>query len=137
MPAISLSSTIQLFELQSRSVRYRQAFSYESALVHAPMLVFTSTEPKRALKTRHVAVQTFPYRLNEETGFIDYDMMAKTAQLIRPKVITPRTGVPQEMPADQSLPILRFLQSRRTSVQTHTCCTLVLMPLKLHEVISA
>ncbi|KAK9793736.1 hypothetical protein WJX73_005989 [Symbiochloris irregularis] len=31
--------------------------------------------------------ETFPYRLNEETGFIDYDMMAKTAQIIRPKVL--------------------------------------------------
>lgn len=27
--------------------------------------------------------QTMPYRLNEETGIIDYDMMEKTAALFR------------------------------------------------------
>ncbi|CDK27921.1 unnamed protein product [Kuraishia capsulata CBS 1993] len=31
--------------------------------------------------------QTMPYRLNEETGLIDYDMLEKTAVLFRPKVI--------------------------------------------------
>ncbi|EGW29886.1 uncharacterized protein SPAPADRAFT_63507, partial [Spathaspora passalidarum NRRL Y-27907] len=31
--------------------------------------------------------QTMPYRLNEETGLIDYDMLEKTATLFRPKVI--------------------------------------------------
>jgi glycine hydroxymethyltransferase len=28
-----------------------------------------------------------PYRLNEETGLIDYDMLEKTATLFRPKLI--------------------------------------------------
>jgi glycine hydroxymethyltransferase len=28
-----------------------------------------------------------PYRLNESTGLIDYDMMEKTAALFRPKLI--------------------------------------------------
>ena len=27
------------------------------------------------------------YRLNEETGIIDYDMLEKTAQLYRPKLL--------------------------------------------------
>lgn len=31
--------------------------------------------------------QTMPYRLDEKTGLIDYDMLAKTAALFRPKVI--------------------------------------------------
>ncbi|ODV86043.1 hypothetical protein CANARDRAFT_22828 [[Candida] arabinofermentans NRRL YB-2248] len=31
--------------------------------------------------------QTMPYRLNEETGLIDYDTLEKTAVLFRPKVI--------------------------------------------------
>ncbi|KAI3406600.1 SHM1 [Candida oxycetoniae] len=31
--------------------------------------------------------QTMPYRLNEETGVIDYDTLEKNAQLFRPKVI--------------------------------------------------
>ena len=32
-------------------------------------------------------LQTFPYRLNEETGFIDYDKMEETAALYRPKLL--------------------------------------------------
>lgn len=28
-----------------------------------------------------------PYRLNEETGLIDYDMLERTAVLFRPKLI--------------------------------------------------
>ncbi len=28
-----------------------------------------------------------PYRLNEQTGLIDYDMLEKTATLFRPKII--------------------------------------------------
>jgi glycine/serine hydroxymethyltransferase len=28
-----------------------------------------------------------PYRLNEDTGLIDYDMLEKTAKLFRPKLI--------------------------------------------------
>ena len=31
--------------------------------------------------------QTMPYRLNEETGLIDYEMLEKTAILFRPKII--------------------------------------------------
>lgn len=31
--------------------------------------------------------QQMPYRLNEETGLIDYDMLEKTAKLFRPKLI--------------------------------------------------
>lgn len=31
--------------------------------------------------------QTMPYRLNEKTGLIDYDMLEKTAVLFRPKII--------------------------------------------------
>lgn len=34
-----------------------------------------------------MSLQTFPYRLNEETELIDYDMMAKTAVLYRPKLL--------------------------------------------------
>lgn len=34
-----------------------------------------------------VVLQTMAYRLNEETGIIDYDMLEKTATLYRPKLI--------------------------------------------------
>ena len=32
-------------------------------------------------------LQQMPYRLNEETGIIDYDMLEKTSVLFRPKLI--------------------------------------------------
>lgn len=40
-------------------------------------------------KISHVSVyyETIPYRLNEETGIVDYEMLEKTAELIRPKLI--------------------------------------------------
>lgn len=31
--------------------------------------------------------ETLPYRVNEETGVVDYDMMEKTAKLYRPKIL--------------------------------------------------
>ena len=31
--------------------------------------------------------QTMPYRVDEKTGLIDYDMLEKTATLFRPKII--------------------------------------------------
>lgn len=32
-------------------------------------------------------MQSFPYRLNEETGLIDYDTLEANAQLYRPKLL--------------------------------------------------
>ena len=34
-----------------------------------------------------MVLQTMAYRLNEETGIIDYDMLEKTATLYRPKLL--------------------------------------------------
>lgn len=36
--------------------------------------------------------QTMPYRLDESTGIIDYDMLAKTAPLFRPKILIAGTS---------------------------------------------
>jgi len=36
--------------------------------------------------------ETMPYRVNEETGIIDYDMLAKTALLYRPKTLVAGTS---------------------------------------------
>lgn len=36
--------------------------------------------------------ETMPYRVNEETGIIDYDMLAKNAVLYRPKVLVAGTS---------------------------------------------
>jgi glycine/serine hydroxymethyltransferase len=37
--------------------------------------------------------QTMPYRLNEETGLIDYDALEKSARLFRPKLIVAGKGM--------------------------------------------
>ena len=37
--------------------------------------------------TSHLLLQSFPYRLNEETGTIDYDLLEANAQLYRPKIL--------------------------------------------------
>ena len=36
---------------------------------------------------RLCVAQTMPYRLDEQTGYIDYDKLEETAALFRPKLI--------------------------------------------------
>ena len=52
------------------------------------MVAICLMDIKPTLPRSHISkyFQTMPYRLNEETGIIDYDTL-KNAQLFRPKVI--------------------------------------------------
>ena len=47
------------------------------------------------------------YRLNEETGIIDYDMLEKTAQLYRPKLLVAGASA---YPRYSLYQVLRFSQ---------------------------
>lgn len=43
--------------------------------------------PAKKISATSSYFETMPYRVNEETGIIDYDAMAKTAELFRPKIL--------------------------------------------------
>lgn len=49
--------------------------------------MFVSDARKRNTLICGICIQSFPYRLNEETGLIDYDTLEANAQLYRPKLL--------------------------------------------------
>jgi glycine hydroxymethyltransferase len=56
-------------------------------LPHGGHLSHGYQTPTRKVSAVSIFWETLPYRLNEETGFIDYDMMEKMAELYRPKLL--------------------------------------------------
>ena len=56
-------------------------------LPHGGHLSHGYQTPQKKISSVSVYFETIPYRLNEETGIVDYDALAKTAELVRPKII--------------------------------------------------
>ncbi|KAG6600451.1 Serine hydroxymethyltransferase 3, chloroplastic, partial [Cucurbita argyrosperma subsp. sororia] len=56
-------------------------------LPHGGHLSHGFMTPKRRVSGTSIYFESMPYRLDETTGIVDYDMLEKTANLFRPKLI--------------------------------------------------
>ncbi|KAL5729537.1 glycine hydroxymethyltransferase [Ranunculus cassubicifolius] len=56
-------------------------------LPHGGHLSHGFMTPKRRVSATSVYFESMPYRLDESTGLIDYDMLEKTANIFRPKLL--------------------------------------------------
>mmetsp|Transcript_9451 Transcript_9451/g.16232 ORF Transcript_9451/g.16232 Transcript_9451/m.16232 type:complete len:525 (-) Transcript_9451:458-2032(-) len=61
-------------------------------LPHGGHLSHGYQTPTKKISAVSIFFETFPYRLNEETGLIDYDKMEENAKLYRPKLLIAGTS---------------------------------------------
>ncbi|XP_026452620.1 serine hydroxymethyltransferase 3, chloroplastic-like, partial [Papaver somniferum] len=73
-------------------------------LPHGGHLSHGFMTPKRRVSGTSIYFESMPYRLDESTGLIDYDMLEKTATLFRPKLII---GGASAYPRDFDYPRMR------------------------------
>ncbi|PIM98475.1 Glycine/serine hydroxymethyltransferase [Handroanthus impetiginosus] len=66
-------------------------------LPHGGHLSHGFMTPKRRVSGTSIYFESMPYRLDESTGLVDYDMLEKTATLFRPKlIITGASAYPRD-----------------------------------------
>ncbi|XP_026417109.1 serine hydroxymethyltransferase 3, chloroplastic-like, partial [Papaver somniferum] len=82
-----LSGSPANFEVYTALLNPHDRIMVSMDLPHGGHLLHGFMTPKRRVSGTSIYFESMPYRLDESTGLIDYDMLEKTATLFRPKLI--------------------------------------------------
>ena len=61
--------------------------NYLNSILFSKLRIIRLIKDAKKISAVSVFFETFPYRLNETTGLIDYDKLEENAKLYRPKLI--------------------------------------------------